>query len=804
MADIQYTPEKNIVQEEDSIDIRQIFETLWGLRFWIILSLTVCVGIAYSYCIYKTPVYDTACTIMLVNEEGSKGAVTSDIALMSEFTGMSLQQKMSNELYILKTTSLMQFVVEELDLNIQYLHKDGLRTKEFYRNSPLTFQWENPAPVAAADIQHMEIQLTLLPENEGFSINEFLLKGEEVYLGIRNFKFGEIIRTSAGMFSINCIPNMITSNNTFFIKISNPRAKARQISDKLTVTQISQGRSTLGNASDIILLTLQDEIPLRSVDILNSLIKNYINDTREFKAASINKSIAFINGRLTEIERDLGMIESDYSSYRVTRGIVQEASQSQIVLTSDARYRDELTELEVQISLLNMVQESLLSQVSDYEMVPANLGLKDLGLTAGIEQYNSLVVERNRLLAGSSENNPRVINANLQLKNLREGINMTIENVEKTYNLRIDALENQISRGKREISNIPTQQLELARLERRQEIIEPLYRLLQQKKEENMISLYALPDNARMMEIPYTGINPIKPNKKNICLMSFFLGLMIPPGIFYSKEFLRRKVYGKQDVEKRTKLPIFAVIPKAKDDLTLIDFRNKDKITEAFRMLRTNMQFIQGKVIHITSSIAGEGKSTISANLAISLASIGKKVILVGMDLRKPKIHKIFNKSNKVGVTSFLIGKENDVYNLIIPSGVHDNLDLILAGPIPPNPSELLSTNKVSDLFKPLRNNYDFIITDTSPCFQAADTFNIAHYSDITLYVIRSKMADLRMIPQIQEFHNTGKLPKVSIVINAVNFSKNSYGYGYAYGYGYGYGYGFEDDDKGKKQRNKK
>ena len=186
------------------------------------------------------------------------------------------------------------------------------------------------------------------------------------------------------------------------------------------------------------------------------MIKNYINDTREFKAASINKSIVFIDSRLSEIERDLGMIETDYSSYRVTRGIVQEASQSQIVLTSDARYRDELTELEVQISLLDMVKGSLLSQNSDYEMIPANLGLKDMGLTAGIEQYNSLVVERNRLLAGSSVNNPRVISANLQLENLREGINVTIENVERTYSLRIDALQNQISRGKRNFEYIHT------------------------------------------------------------------------------------------------------------------------------------------------------------------------------------------------------------------------------------------------------------------------------------------------------------------------------------------------------------
>jgi len=392
MADIQYTPEKNIIQEEDSIDIRQILETIWGLRLWIILSLIICVGIAYAYCLYKTPIYETSCSIMLVSEEGSKGAITSEFALMSEFSGMSLQQKMSNELYILKTTSLMQNVVEELNLNIQYFEKERIKNKEFYKNSPLLFQWENPVPTAIDEIQPIDINLTLLPDNESFIINELLIKGEEVFLGIRNYQYGEVISTSAGLFSINRIPNIVVSDNTYHIKISNPRSKAKQISDNLTLSQVSQGRSSLSGSSDIILITLQEGIHQRSVDILNSLIKNYINDTREFKAASINKSIIFIDSRLSEIERDLGMIETDYSSYRVTRGIVQEASQSQIVLTSDARYRDELTELEVQISLLDMVKGSLLSPNSDYEMIPANLGLKDMGLTAGIEQYNSLVV----------------------------------------------------------------------------------------------------------------------------------------------------------------------------------------------------------------------------------------------------------------------------------------------------------------------------------------------------------------------------------------------------------------------------
>ncbi|HPX79859.1 MAG TPA: Wzz/FepE/Etk N-terminal domain-containing protein, partial [Bacteroidales bacterium] len=499
MSDIQYTPEKGKKQqEEESLDIRMILESIWGLRFWIILSLIICVGFVYAYNWYQTPVYESSASIMLVNDDGRGMATTSDIALMSEFSGMSLRQKISNELYILKTTALMQRVVTQLELNIIYYEEGRVKNTEFYKNSPLLFKWENPIPIAPEDIKPMELHLKMQPELNGYSITGFLVQGREVILEDTVYAFGDVVSTPAGLFSINKNPTIASAHNKYLIRVLNPRTRAKQLAESLTATQVSEGpRSTLVNASDIVLLSMQDERPQRSVDILSSLIKNYIADNRDFKAASIDKSIIFINGRLNEIERDLGMIESDYRSYRATQGIVQETSQSELVLTSDARYREELTELEVQVSLLNMVKDYLDKQGAKHDMIPANLGLKDVGLTSGIDQYNTLVVERNRLLAGSSLNNPRVVNANLQLDGMRNGINVSIENVSKTYDLRIKALNSQISQGKREISNIPTQQLELARMARQQEIIEPLYRLLQQKKEETMILLYALPDNAR-------------------------------------------------------------------------------------------------------------------------------------------------------------------------------------------------------------------------------------------------------------------------------------------------------------------
>ena len=479
-----------------------------------------------------------------------------------------MRYKMSNELYMLQTISLLQ-QVEDLNLNVQYFKKTRLKQQELYRNCPIAFQWENPVPVAWEGMKPLEITLKVKPGSDHFEINNMLVGGEQVYVKNKAVQFGEVISTPAGLFSITNLysPTEDTGSTLFTIKVSSPRSFANKIKRNLTARQISDGRTnatTMANMSDIIVLTLQDEIKERAVRILHSLIQNYIQDNKEFSAQSIEKSIVFINDRLSQIERDLGIIETDYSSYRSVRRIVREDSQSQIAITSDARYRDELTELEIQMKLLGMIKEFLAGQNDTHEMIPTNLGIKDVGLTSGIERYNTLIVERNRLLAGSSLTNPRVVNANLQLDNMKDGIHVSIKNVENTHTLRLDALREQISKGEKEISTIPSQQLELARITRRQEIIEPLYRLLQQKKEE--YDCFVCPAH--------------NPNYRRACIKIFSHQTQQTkhlPGLFAagtnppSREFLHTEpsdeVIGKQDVAKNN-IPIFAVIPNQPNKLS--------------------------------------------------------------------------------------------------------------------------------------------------------------------------------------------------------------------------------------------
>lgn len=330
------------LKEDDSIDLREILETIWGLRLWIVLSVILCVGIAYTYVKYTTPVYESTAGLLLVNDGARGGSTGSDMYFISELTGHSMRYKMSNELYMLQTISLLQQVVEDLNLNVQYFKKTRLKQQELYRNCPIAFQWENPVPVAWEGMKPLEITLKVKPGSDHFEINNMLVGGEQVYVKNKAVQFGEVISTPAGLFSITNLysPTEDTGSTLFTIKVSSPRSFANKIKRNLTARQISDGRTnatTMANMSDIIVLTLQDEIKERAVRILHSLIQNYIQDNKEFSAQSIEKSIVFINDRLSQIERDLGIIETDYSSYRSVRRIVREDSQSQIAITSDAR-----------------------------------------------------------------------------------------------------------------------------------------------------------------------------------------------------------------------------------------------------------------------------------------------------------------------------------------------------------------------------------------------------------------------------------------------------------------------------------
>lgn len=783
-------------------DFKQIFEAVWGLRYWVLVSVVVGFGLAYTYLWWQIPIYKSSASLMLISDNGRGTATSMDAALMSEFATGSVRQKIDNELYILKSTPLMQKVVENLNLNVRYYEEDPFKVTELYKKSPIRLVWHCPLPFAPDKHPTIQLHVIMNPDLDGYMVVSCSVNGKPLGITNKLYAFGDVIKASGCAFSLSFDPALWTGYVKYYVSVATPSSTARSFVGSLSVSTVSKKVATVSAASDIIVLNFNDAVSQRARDILNEIIRQYIADSREFKEASIRNSLAFINDRLVEVEKELTSIENQATTYRQAQGMLNIDSQSERILTADEKNEQELSDIGTQITLLQNMTLFLENQSSKYDIIPANFGLEDLGVNNFIEQYNTLAIERIRLLRGSSETNPTVVAVSNQLSDLRASIEISIANKREAYELQKKAIESKLQTSKNVISTIPTQQVELAQIDRRKDIIEPLYMLLQEKKEDTMISLYALTDNAKMVE-PAAGSSKIYPQNTTIYLYALITAFFLPIGIYFIKSGLRKKIIGKQDVERNTTIPVFASIPQARDSkgkTKLIDIRNKDSLTESFRLLRSNLQFTSGKVFLITSSLPGEGKSFVAANLAISLASAEKKVLLIGLDLRKPKVAETFNIESKRGLVNYLIGREQDIFRLIFRLEQYPNLDLLPSGQIPPNPSELLSTGKVRELLDSVRSSYDYILCDTAPCFLASDTYNIAQYIDNSLYIVRAGFAEIKMLRDVQDLFEKKRLNNMVVIVNGIDGTKKSYGSS-SYGYGYGYGYGGTSHKKANKKK---
>ena len=434
------------------------------------------------------------------------------------------------------------------------------------------------------------------------------------------------------------------------------------------------------------------------------------------------------------------------------------------------------------------------------EVIPANVGLSDVNLASAIEKYNNLVVERKRLLRTSSESNPAIINLNTGIEAMRHNVKTTVNSVLKGLQITRNNIDRQSRKYESRISNAPKQEQEFMTISRQQEIKATLYIMLLQKREENAITLAATANNGRIIEEPIPG-GIVSPKGKLIYIIALVIGIGIPISIIYLLNLLRFRIEGHTDVEKLTTVPIIGDIPltdAGKNGTPTITVRENDNniMAETFRSLRTNLLFIMGdpdkKVILITSTISGEGKTFMASNLAVSLALLGKKVILVGLDIRKPGLNKIFHLSQKEkGITQYLAAPQStDLHALIQPSGITSNLDLLLGGPIPPNPTELLARQSLEDTISTLRKEYDYIVLDTAPIGMVTDTLILSRVADASIYVCRADYThktDYQLINELQEHH---RLPNLCTVVNGIDMKKKKYGYYYGYGkYGKYYGY---------------
>ena len=612
------------------------------------------------------------------------------------------------------------------------------------------------------------------------------------------------IPTRAGIITINS-NNGRTLQEAQVLKVNivSPKKASDKYVGELQIAPSAKGTS-------IVQLQLTDEVPQRSLDYLKQLAIVYNRQANEDKNVVAHQTEKFINSRLEKINAELGKTEGELQNYKQRNGMVELKMNASNSVTNQNTSEQKLAEMETQIELFNTIAREVESSSRNLsQVIPSNVGLDDESSTALINKYNELVLERNRLLRSASESSPVVEPLTAQIRDLNYNIRRAIASARRNLQIQRDALLTQVDKYTNEVEETPQQERMLTQIGRQQEVKSGLYLMLLQKREENSISLAATADKGKLIDDPQLN-GQVSPNSTYIMLIALAIGLAIPVAIILLIQLFRYKIEGHDDVARLTKLPIIADIAiasnSAKSKAGIVVHENQNnQMEEIFRALRTNLQFMlhEGeKVVLFTSSTSGEGKTFTASNLSVSLGLLGKKVILVGLDIRRPRLAEQFGiKDHKHGITNLLV-KDNpnaeDVEAQILPSGVNKNLDLLMAGPVPPNPAELIARSSLETIIAILKDKYDYIMIDTAPVGLVTDTLQIGRVANATIYVCRADYTPKASFGMINALAMEEKLPNMAMVLNGVDMSKKKYSYYYGYGkygkygrYGYGSGYSY-------------
>lgn len=755
---------------------------------WFVLSLIITIGLAYLYLRYEPNIYNTKATI-LIKDEGNRAA--SELAAFQDIgvaSGLSASG-FENEMFILKSNSLTERVVRKLNLNIVYTSEGSIRNTELYNNRPFTVRTVTSDSGSVPSFRPFYV----LP----ISGTKFQLWHEDDEERME-YNFGDIISLSSGDIQI-------TSNRKGRFN-SDPNFPPIKVSIRSIPSTVARFRRTVGvdhvgQRASVIQLSINAENTDKSEAILNEIINQYNEDAIADRSMVTKNTADFIQGRLKIISEELDSVETGKVDFKQSHKIIDLATEGQIVLMKEGEFMRSLLDVEIQLELVNMTTEYL-RNAGEHDLIPANLGVESQGLMTSIEGYNQIILERSRLLASSTEKNPSVILLNDQLREMKANIFEGLRSMKNTLEVRKNDILEQSSRVDSDIVAAPPKEKLFRSIVRQQELKEALYLYLLQKREENAISKAVTAPKAKVVDYAYSSLAPISPNRQMIMLIGLTLGLVIPFSIIYLSLLLDNKIRNKSQFEMAgITAPIIGELPKIrKDEEELIRLNDRSILAESFRIMSANLQYLfvgkpkdNGRVVLITSTVKGEGKTFISANLAITLANSGSSVILVGGDLRNPQIHRylaVDKSRDKAGVVEYLLHPEKPLDEFIIESEAYENLSLMFSGTIPPNPAELLMTERVSVLFKDLKARYDYVIVDTAPSMLVADTFLLSDYADSTIYVSRVGYTPKNLLSFVKDKIKQKKLENVAIAINNLDVENLGYGSKYGYSYSYSYGYG--------------
>ena len=797
---IEEKKEKRGEQPEEQVNIQEFFFRYLIHWPWFVVSVVICIACAWGYLRLATPVYNISATVLIKDDKKGSGAgMSSELERMGLDGFVSSSNNVDNEIEVLRSKSLAREVVNHLGLFVTYKDEDEFPSRELYRTSPVVVSL---TPQEADKLMHpMEVNMTLQPA--GAMDIQITIGGKEYRKQFT--KLPAVFPTDEGTvaFFVNndtlssVRPESITQERHITAFINSPFSVAKGYTNSLSISPTSKMTS-------VVVISLKNSNTRRGKDFINKLLEMYNINANNDKNEVAQKTAEFINERIGIISKELGSTEQDLENFKRSAGITDLSSEAQIALTGNAEYEKKRVENQTQINLVMDLQRYM--KGNEYEVLPSNIGLQDAASVGAIDRYNEMLVERKRLLRTSTENNPTIINLDTSIRAMRSNVQATLDATLKGLQITKEDLAREASRYSRRINDAPTQERQFVSIARQQEIKAGLYLMLLQKREENAITLAATANNAKIIDEALADNNPVSPKKMMVYLAALLLGVGFPVGIIYLIGLTKFKIEGRADVEKLTLLPVIGDIPLADEKTgSIAVFENKNNLmSETFRNVRTNLQFMleNGKnVILVTSTISGEGKSFVSSNLAISLSLLGKKVVIVGLDIRKPGLNKVFNLSKKEhGITQFLTNPTVNLMDLVQPSDINRNLFIVPGGTVPPNPTELLARDGLEKAVETLKKNFDYVILDTAPVGMVTDTLLIGRIADLSVYVCRADYTRKDEFILINELAGNNKLPNLCIAINGLDLQKRKYGYYHGYGkygkyYGYGkrYGYGYGD-----------
>lgn len=772
--------------EVDMMDLVRL-----ALKRWYYYAGTVilCLVVAFVYVHRTAPQYQKAATV-LIKDKDSGTRTPSEAQIFKEVGFMDLSGNVENELLIFKSLHLAQMVVEQLNLEVCYQAETFWRPVDLYGKTPVMVGFADDTDLAC------RFRLALLP-NKKVELKELFYKGEQLDFQ-KTFALNETVQTPVG--------NIVVKPTSFY---SGDYIGQELIITRNTVTAVGNALSArivaakASKESSMIQLSITDEVPQRAADILNTLIDAYKRDIVNDKNTVARNTERFVVERLAILEKELGNVDSQIASYRSENQLV-DASQSGLYLQKADQFQNEAVQLQTEIELTRYLKEFLLQPKNDDSLIPLSTGVSEANLVSQINEYNKLRLQCNKLEGPSAGDNPVVQDLRQAMNSLRESILHAMDNHMEALQLRLNSTLKQEARSTGQAASIPNHQKTVLSAERQQKVKEQLYVYLLQKREENALAEYIAESNARVIDSAKGSNLPVAPKKQLIYLTALVLGLGLPTGILFLMLLLDNKIRNRKDIEGKLSLPFLGDIPykKGSDGMLAVRVDGTDSVTESFRMLRTNLSFMKEdghpvQVLMTTSMNEGAGKTFVGSNLAAMMAFAGKRVLLVDLDIRKASLTRQFGGKRQKGVTHYLIGQVEQAEELIHPVSGCPGLDIIYSGAIPPNPAELLLSDKLDELICAVKDQYDLVLLDGVPTGVVADAAIVARLTDLTLFVARAGVLDRRQLPDIEQIYQSGKLKKMAVVLNSVKEEQLGYGhYGYA---GHGYGYGYGNNQKKKK-----